>query len=430
MATPVEPVVSYRATETDILAPSRRWVARETVLALFSIGLLVVARLAISPNRMTWMKALPEEAWTTLVVAGAILTGRTVWRYVASLILHNGLYPVKGYSIGPPEAAWAQIGGDSSPSRSCWVQSFDGTMIHTQRLPAADGAADRPGSGKTIVICPGNAMLYDVNYLPEDFLALRRAGYSIQLFHPPGYGRSGGTRTVHSDCLALDAIVKWLKQPVSDGGYEVEEKDIHLSGQSIGSVAVTEAMTHYAFGHSVLIVPVGRFQTIVRRLIGPSSWFVNSVIREQIEPNNVGKMSRLQTRSLTIALASEDQLMGMRPLREGEALRNAWLGGGVVMMETDAVSADVQVDPVRRGRVTDNDRSLQFLTYEVDHNDIASFALWSDMFIEQGQSSVTQKLVATGLNTSRIRDRTQGRAVSVLRLSLRRSRGPASVQRT
>jgi pimeloyl-ACP methyl ester carboxylesterase len=164
----------------------------------------------------------------------------------------------------------------------------------------------------------GNGQLFDqtrrVYYDP-----LIHSGYSVVLYHPPQFGKSTGKRTLTSDFLAAEAVIQWLMQD-----QKVGERWIHVVGFSIGSGPVTELMTKYQFGSGTLIVPLGRMESVVKRMVGPLSYLVRTMVRERYEYDNTAKMGRLLTDRVAIYQSLQDQLMGDRPGREAEGMVRVW----------------------------------------------------------------------------------------------------------
>jgi pimeloyl-ACP methyl ester carboxylesterase len=196
-----------------------------------------------------------------------------------------------------------------------WIRTLDGNQIYTQVLPGRKGGQY---AGQAVFLSLGNGIIHDQTE-PNHFAGLTNEGYTLVFYHPPQYGKSTGVRTPTSDYLAAEAVVQWM---IQQRGFA--EDSIHVMGQSIGSGPVVELMTHYRFRSGLLVVPLGTVESVAKRVVGPLGYLVQGVIRERYEYNNLGKMGRLITRTVTILQAECDHLMGARPVREAEAMAEVW----------------------------------------------------------------------------------------------------------
>lgn len=321
-----------RGSRGDYLA-IRGWVVRETGLALCALGLMTLASVALSANRMAWMQRLPPGVWKVLMVAAAALTVRTVlFRPMVGSITRTLLYPRVGYGFWEVNRArevclaalsltlLAVAGGAIVSQRAAWMRLISarawwalvafGTVLAMrtlicrpicgqvqalnmpleQRNPAWDsfpiatirtldgtpvqaqlveGAMNRPFSGEVILFCKGNMDLYDRNPT-GDLSSLRAQGYSILHYHPRQYGNTPGTRTQRGDYLDAEALIQWLHAPKEEGGHGVAFDRIHILALSIGTGAGIEMMSRYPLGTSLLAVPFATVEGIARRMLGQS----------------------------------------------------------------------------------------------------------------------------------------------------------------
>jgi pimeloyl-ACP methyl ester carboxylesterase len=305
----------------------RGWVMREVGLALTAVGLVSVSCLTLYGSDLLGraqplLERMPPEAWKTVLAVGGVLAWRTlIWRPVVGAIARASIYPVHGYQVIWPrqELGALREEWDSEQMPHLSIRSLDGTLVHAQMLEGDEGA---PHSGHTILFCAGNAMVYE-DLDPGRLGALTRQGYNVLVYHPPQYGLTAGSRTLSSDYLAAEACIQYLLRAQA-------EETIHIVGWSIGSGAAVELMTRYRLGHSLLVAPLARIESIVRRSVGRwAAWFVTGAIRDRLEYNNLDKIAQLQTEQLTIIQAGADALMGQAgELSEAEMLRDRFTANG------------------------------------------------------------------------------------------------------
>lgn len=293
---------------------TRLWIGREIALALLAIGAITLSSLVLLRHvDAHWTQAVPAGAWKTLIAASTLLLFRTlIWRPVVAKIPPRSLYPGARHH-GMFDEQWHDVPGH----REFQVPSADGKQIHGTIVP---GNPQGRFADHWVILLVGNSAIYEDFPLQdhvESFGPLTAAGYNIIAYHPPGYGRTQGPRTLQSDLYAADAVMHFL--------HDVPRHRIHLMGQSIGSGAATELMTRYQLGHSVLLVPLGTVEGVTRGYVGKfPTWLASGVIRDVFEYNNVGKMARLQTRRLTIIQGEADEIMSRERPRQAECLRDAW----------------------------------------------------------------------------------------------------------
>jgi pimeloyl-ACP methyl ester carboxylesterase len=325
--------IQFRATESrgDYTAV-RGWVVRETLLAVAALGFLTCSCLMLKRPDLFGRGRLPPRLIKTVVVLSALLGWRTlVWRPLIGKTARHAAYLLKGYRISYPLALALPQREDPDPA---WdeepagrIRSLDGTQVHARLLQGDD---NRSRSGHVIMLCAPNGGTAEQLIEPYELTALRTAGYSLLLFHPPQYGETGGTRTPQSDLLAAEACLHYLIADRAAGGAGFAEGNIHLVGWSIGSGAAIELMSRYELGESLLLVPFARLRTVMERLLGSGplgrllSWAARGAVTDWIEYNSVERMGALRCRNVRIIQAENDRLMGREAPREGDALRDSW----------------------------------------------------------------------------------------------------------
>jgi hypothetical protein len=308
-------VVAFQATQSRGQYEESSWpFLRETALAVLAAGLVTLSALGLYRPQLLRGRLSPAT-WRALLAVSSLLALRTlVCRPLASSVIQRALYPVRGYHFGPffridhEWAAWADV-----PVR--WIGTLDRNRIFTQEMAGEQG---RRFSGHWIIMGLGNGAIHE-GIPPAVFGPLTEAGYSLLFYHPPQYGQSSGVRTRGSDFLAAEVLIQSLT------GRGAEEGNIHLLGWSIGSGMAVEMMTRYRLGKSLLVVPLGRVDSIARRMAGPLGWAAQGIIGEKFEYDNVGKMARLLTDRVVIHQGARDVLMGDRPPRDADQMRNVWL---------------------------------------------------------------------------------------------------------
>ena len=296
------------------------WKAREVAIGLFAGALIIFASWALrDPVHLSKVVGfdvtrIPLPALKAVLAVGVIALFRTaIWRpLVAHQILDKAFYPVRGYGTRTP---FMRDGADVLPPDGQWrfageglkIQTYDGREVFGTLLRGQEG---QPHTGETVIFSLGNVAVYD----REDPDLFRKTwlaqGYNVICYHPPGYGTTAGPRTPETDFLALEAVVQYA---ASLNG----EESVSIFGQSLGSGAAVEIAQRYELKRLALLVPFGRLETVVQRLITSISpglgyvarFFTGDIISDYHGYNNAAKIAHCKAKQITIDEGDGDLLM-------------------------------------------------------------------------------------------------------------------------
>lgn len=205
------------------------------------------------------------------------------------------------------------------------ITDFSGRTIRGHRISCKQEG--ETAERKVVIVCLPNGWIYD--RLPPDYMKIENLREHDQVFfHPPGYGRSEGSRTPHSDAQATEAVLQALLAQ----GYEL--KNISVIGISIGSGPASQIAAKYKIGSVVLGGPFNQLSEVITHIGGmvmccglgkPLIRLFDGVFRSRFEYDNESALKEAASspggaERLVFYAGHDDWLMG----DAADQLRAAW----------------------------------------------------------------------------------------------------------
>lgn len=181
-------------------------------------------------------------------------------------------------------------------------------------------------SEEVVILCSGTAGIYE---MWEPWFLQNASPMSVCLYNPPGYSESTGYRSLQTDFQAIDGVVEFL---IEKKGFR--EEQIHIIGMSIGSGPAAWAASRYKFKTLSLLVPVGKMEDVVRRILTNQvggritaciDWLVTLIVRRHYQYDNVACLEASKAQRFYFYEAAKDEMMSVGGVSECKKLVQAWL---------------------------------------------------------------------------------------------------------